>query len=96
MDIDKIRTEIENGEAILIDVREQEEWDEGHLRHSQLIPLSTFEHENAFVNLPNDKKIYTHCRLGRRAAHAAELIQNEFPLVKALPYSYDELKQHGF
>jgi phage shock protein E len=93
MDIDKVRAEIERGEAILIDVREQSEWDESHLRHAQLIPLSLFETEEAFFNLPNDKIIYTHCRLGRRAARAAELMKDQFPLVKALPFTFDELQQ---
>lgn len=96
MDIDKIRAEIESGEAILLDVREHAEWEEGHLQHSQLLPLSSFENEDAFVKLPNDKTIYIHCHLGRRASHAAKLIQEGFPLVKALPFTYEELKQHGF
>lgn len=96
MNIDKIRAEIEKGDAILIDVREPSEWDENHLQHSRLIPLSSFESEDSFADLPKDKTIYTHCRLGKRAARAAELMQDRFPLVKALPYTFDELQQNGF
>lgn len=96
MDIDKVRVEIEKGEAILVDVREQSEWDEDHLHHAQLIPLSSFETEEAFFKMPNDKTIYLHCHRGRRAAHAADLMKNRFPLVKALPFTFEELQQKGF
>ena len=51
----------------LVDVREQNEWDAGHVEGSVLVPLSTF---NAAEQLPRDKPIVLICRSGRRSLTA--------------------------
>ena len=58
------------GEAVLIDVREQNEWDEAHIPGALLMPLSTFD--PAQIPDPRGKHLVFHCRSGRRCGLAAE------------------------
>jgi phage shock protein E len=73
---DAILDEILNGTAQLIDVREPEEYAEGHVENSLLIPLGDIESgELDFID--KDKKIYIYCRSGRRAEIAKTILQNQ-------------------
>ena len=92
MDLEQVRRELEQGKAVLIDVREQSEWDAVHLRHSRLIPIGTLKDEDVLATLPQNKNIYLHCHRGRRAAEAAELLKAQFPKAQALPYTFEELQ----
>ncbi len=51
--------------AVLVDVREKDEWEEGHLRDARLLPLSTLEkgvtQDDVAKILPQGKVIYLHC-----------------------------------
>lgn len=59
---------------IVVDVREKVEWDEGHIRESQLIPISEFQ--SRVNELPKDKKIVLVCSSGSRSPQvAAYMIQ---------------------
>ncbi len=60
------------GGALLLDVREPEEWRAGHAPQAQHFVLSQIEEHLA--ELPNDKQIVTVCRSGRRSAMAAGLL----------------------
>ena len=71
---------IENETAVLLDVREQSEWDAGHLEAAKLFPLSELmEREQkgttSELKLPRDQIIYTHCKSGFRSVEAAKLLQ---------------------
>lgn len=59
-----------NGEAVIVDVREQNEWDEAHIPGAILMPLSTFD--PAQIPDPQGKHLVFHCRSGRRCGLAAE------------------------
>lgn len=56
--------------AHIIDVREQNEWDEAHIPGAVLMPLSSFD-PSALPD-PGDKHLVFHCRSGRRCGMAAE------------------------
>ena len=56
--------------AVLVDVREQNEWDEAHIPGAILMPLSTFD--PAQIPDPQGKHLVFHCRSGRRCGLAAE------------------------
>ena len=64
---------IENG-ALLLDVREQHEYDEERIPGSQLLPLSElmarFEDE-----LPEGREIVAQCRSGKRSAQATDFLR---------------------
>jgi rhodanese-related sulfurtransferase/rubrerythrin len=57
------------GEFLLLDVRQPEEYEDGHIPGAMLIPLGELEarHEE----LERDKKIITYCRSGHRSMAAA-------------------------
>lgn len=58
----------------LIDVREQEEFDEVNLG-GRLIPLSEFEQR--WQEVPKDKPVYVYCRSGRRSRTALEFLKKQ-------------------
>lgn len=61
-------------EYILLDVREQEEFDEGHIEGAVLIPYGSIE-ERAEKELPDrEQTILLYCRSGRRSGIAAEAL----------------------
>lgn len=62
-------TRLESG-AVLIDVREQDEWNTVHAVGATLIPLSEFE--SRYSEMPQDKEIILICAGGVRSARAAE------------------------
>src|SRR4051812_13566736 len=68
--LDKVKTSLKHKKAILLDVREQSEWDAGHLQDAQLLPLSRLNQGITATDLvkllPTDKTIYAHCGSGRR------------------------------
>lgn len=55
----------ERDDVVLIDVREQSEYDEGHIPGITLIPMSEFESRVAEV--PTDKTVVLTCRSGNRS-----------------------------
>lgn len=63
---------LDGGDAILVDVREQSEYNEGHISGAVLLPLGQIE-SRAAATLANKKaKIIVYCRSGRRSAEAAK------------------------
>lgn len=69
--------------ALLVDVREQNEYADIHADGAQLIPLSAFE--NRFSELPTDRPLVIICRSGARSARAGEfLLQNGYQDVSNL------------
>lgn len=61
---------------VVIDVREQNEWDEGHIENSLLMPFRQIE--NLIEEQIPDKttKVLLYCRSGIRASYALKTIQN--------------------
>lgn len=58
--------------ALLVDVREENEYAEVHAQGAQLLPLS--ELEARFNELPKDRELVMICRSGARSARAAEFL----------------------
>jgi len=86
--------------AIIIDVREPDEWTESHLAGARLVPLSRLEAGVAPADLarvlPKDKIIYCHCLVGGRCLMAADILKPLGYDVRPLGQSYDELVAAGF
>lgn len=60
---------LDRGEAIVIDVREADEYARDHIDGALLVPLSAFD--AAKVPADNGRTVVLHCRSGRRSADAA-------------------------
>ncbi|MDD1745365.1 MAG: rhodanese-like domain-containing protein [Candidatus Methanoperedens sp.] len=65
---------IDNGGVFILDVRTQEEYNEGHIMGSILIPVD--ELDSRLKELPRDKKILVYCRTGHRSLTASEKLEN--------------------
>lgn len=75
-----LKTWMDEGKAILLDVREQSEYDESHIPGSVFIPLSTFD-PSEVPQVPG-KAIVIHCRSGKRAETACHYTLEEFPTLE--------------
>ena len=96
--LDQVKAAVEAGKAVMLDVREQGEWDAGHLAKAQLIPLSALSKDVATLaaGLPKDKPIYIHCKAGGRCLAAAELLKPLGYDVRPLKAGFGELVKNGF
>jgi hydroxyacylglutathione hydrolase len=61
------------GEAVLVDVWEDSEWDKGRIPTSIHVPLSQIRRRGS-RGLPEDKQIVLVCRSGARSALAAAML----------------------
>ncbi|NRH21479.1 rhodanese-like domain-containing protein [Candidatus Gracilibacteria bacterium] len=61
-------------ESIYVDVREDNEWSEGHIQGATHLRLGEIESGN-ISTLPKDKHIILYCRSGRRSAIALEKLK---------------------
>ena len=60
---------------VLIDVREQNEFEINRIPGSILIPKGEFLTGEAFAKLPSDKQIVIHCKSGKRSADALAVVK---------------------
>ena len=65
----------ENPNVILLDVRTQEEFDEGHIPGAVCLPNEFITAEMPFP-FEKDAEILLYCRSGRRSAEAAKKLRN--------------------
>ena len=59
-------------EHLILDTREQEEFDDGHIPNAILIPYTEIENKAEEMLPDKDKLILVYCRSGRRSKIAAE------------------------
>jgi rhodanese-related sulfurtransferase len=98
--LDTVKERLKDNSAILVDVREQKEWDEGHLKDARLVPLSKLkvdaEAEKLTKDLPMKKIVYCHCGAGVRALTAADILKKQGYDVRPLKEGYKDLLKAGF
>ena len=61
---------------IVLDVREQDEFDEGHIPNAILIPYTEIDAKAEGILTDKDAQILVYCRSGRRSKIAAESLVN--------------------
>ncbi|MEU1087483.1 rhodanese-like domain-containing protein [Streptomyces sp. NPDC005576] len=60
--------------AVLLDVRETEEWQAGHIPGAQHLPLSLLTAGGEVPGVPAGSRLVLICRSGQRSQHAARLL----------------------
>ena len=95
-----VQQAVADQKAVLVDVREPEEWNEGHLSGARSLPLSALEKgvkPEALANLlPKTKIIYVHCLSGGRCLEAADILTPLGYDVRPLKPGYQALVAAGF
>lgn len=71
LNFEDIRDGLSSGQILLVDVREPNEFEAGHIPGSILVPLSEF----SITDIPDagDRRIVLSCRSGRRSLTAAAM-----------------------
>ena len=69
-----IVSEVENNDAILLDVRTPEEYDQSHVELAQNLPLQDIE-DGATPDVTLETTIYLYCRTGSRSTQAASILR---------------------
>lgn len=67
--------EVGTRDFVLIDVREEVEWEIVQIPGAILIPKGQFLDGSALTNLPTDKQIVLYCKVGGRSAEALAVVQ---------------------
>jgi rhodanese-related sulfurtransferase len=69
----QVRQWLRTGEAVLIDVREPDEFAREHIAGATLLPLSRFDPAQALSKAKPGQRIVMQCKSGRRSADACRL-----------------------
>jgi NADPH-dependent 2,4-dienoyl-CoA reductase/sulfur reductase-like enzyme/rhodanese-related sulfurtransferase len=64
--------DLERTDALLLDVREPDEFAEGHIPNAINLPLSQMR--KRYAELPKNRNIWTYCRVGQRAYFATRFL----------------------
>ena len=98
--LDDVKANLKAKKAVLLDVREKDEWDAGHLKVAEFVPLSLLKEgthpKDAVKELKQETIIYCHCKAGKRALAAADLLKQKGYDVRPLKQGYEELLKAGF
>lgn len=73
IEVSQVRELVESG-AFIIDAREPDEYQAGHLRNAINIPLSQFR--DRLNEIPKDRPVYIHCRSSQRSYNMVRALQN--------------------
>ncbi|MFA6013733.1 MAG: rhodanese-like domain-containing protein [Gallionellaceae bacterium] len=68
---------INHKDALVLDVREQKEFDEGHLLRAKLIPLGSLKERIGELEKYRDKPILLMCRSGARSLNATVMLSKQ-------------------
>jgi len=98
--LETVKKYIEDKKAVLVDVRELDEWNSGHVDGAIFAPLTKIaddkEAPGVKKKLPKDKILYFHCKSGGRCRIAADLLKDEGFDIRPLKPGYQELIEAGF
>lgn len=87
----------EQPDAVILDVREQDEYDAGHIPGAVLLPVGTIDEETAASVIPEkDTVVLVYCRSGNRSKTASQALVDlgytqiyEFGGIKDWPYEVE-------
>ena len=85
---------MDSQEVIILDVREQDEYDSGHISGAVLLPVGTIDENTAAEVIPEkDSTVLVYCRSGNRSKTASSTLADlgytniyEFGGINAWPY----------
>ena len=88
---------IETGDPLILDVREQDEWDEGHIPGAVHIPRGNLESRIESAAADRARSIVVYCAAGNRSAFAAKTLEElGYEDVVSLAGGFTDWKRNGF
>ncbi len=97
VDATRARELIDSGEPLVLDVREQDEWDEGHLPGAIHIPRGNLESRIERAAPEHSRPIVVYCAAGNRSAFAAKTLEElGYEDVTSLAGGFTDWKRNGF
>jgi sulfur-carrier protein adenylyltransferase/sulfurtransferase len=97
IDATHARDRIESGEPIVVDVREQNEWDEGHIPGAVHVPRGHLESRIERLTPDRARPVVVYCSVGNRSAFAAKtLAELGYEDVVSLAGGFTDWKRNGF
>ncbi len=92
--VSQVRNLVESG-AVIVDVREEDEFEAGHLVNSINIPLSQFR--DRLDEIPKDQPVYLHCRSGQRSYNMTRaLLQRGYTEVYNISGSFLGISEYEY
>jgi molybdopterin/thiamine biosynthesis adenylyltransferase/rhodanese-related sulfurtransferase len=97
VDATQARERIESGEPVVVDVREQDEWDEGHIPGAVHVPRGHLESRIERLAPDAGRPVVVYCSAGNRSAFAAKtLAELGYEDVVSLAGGFTDWKRNGF
>jgi sulfur-carrier protein adenylyltransferase/sulfurtransferase len=97
IDATQARELVERGEPLLLDVREQSEWDEGHIPGAVHVPRGHLESRIERTAPDPARPIVVYCSAGNRSAFAAKTLgELGYEDVTSLAGGFTDWKRNGF
>jgi molybdopterin/thiamine biosynthesis adenylyltransferase/rhodanese-related sulfurtransferase len=88
---------IETGDPLVLDIREQDEWDEGHLPGAVHIPRGNLESRIERAEPDRSRPVVVYCAAGNRSAFAAKTLDElGYEDVVSLAGGFTDWKRNGF
>jgi sulfur-carrier protein adenylyltransferase/sulfurtransferase len=98
-EVDAVRARelIESSDPIIVDVREQDEWDEGRIPDAVHVPRGHLESRIEAVAPDRERSIVIYCSAGNRSAFAAKTLEElGYSDVVSLAGGFTDWKRNGF
>ena len=97
IDATHARDRIESGEPVVVDVREQDEWDEGHIAGAIHVPRGHLESRIERLAPDTSRPVVVYCSAGNRSAFAAKTLTDlGYEDVVSLAGGFTDWKRNGF
>lgn len=95
---EEAREMMDTQEVLVLDVREQDEYDSGHIPDAVLLPVGTITEDTAAEIIPEkDATVLVYCRSGNRSKTAAQALVDlgytriyEFGGISTWPYEVEK------
>lgn len=75
VDVETVSSIKADSDVFVLDVREQWEYDEGHIPGVTLIPMA--EISNRLSEIPTDQEVIVTCRTGNRSSQVADFLRQQ-------------------
>lgn len=72
--VEQVKATLDGGEIALLDVREADEWEDGHIAGATWIPLGDLDQR--YGELDTTQHWVAYCHVGARSAQAAYFLQD--------------------